>query len=123
MPEREENEAPLRGRDLHHEEGRGDALRDKERPEAELRGEDETDDLEDFTRDEFLNDLSLEEISTITGLPQPIDPTPEEERTFRELAWDNVKIDVESRDEWGGVQPDQEPGDAPPTEREKRERD
>jgi hypothetical protein len=120
MPERDEHEAPLRGRDLHHEEGRGDALRDRERPEDELRGEDETEDLEDFTRDEFMNDLSLDEISTITGLPRPPDPSPEEERKYRQLAWENVKIDVESRDEWGGVVPDLDPDEPPPTEDEKR---
>jgi hypothetical protein len=116
MPEREHDEAPLRGQDLHHEPGRGDALSDGPRPERELRGEDMTGDLEDFTHDEFLNELSLEEISTITGLPQPTDPTPEQEREYRELAWENVKLDVEARDEWGGVNPDADPDSEPPSE-------
>jgi hypothetical protein len=114
MPDRQEDEAPLRGKDLHHKEGRGDALAGDDRSEDELRGEDATEDLEDFTHEEFMNDLSLEEISTITGLPQPIDPTPEEEREYRELAWENVKLDVEARDEWGGVRPDTDPGEPPP---------
>jgi hypothetical protein len=120
MTDRNDDDAPLRGRDLHHEEGRGDALRDRERPEEELRGEDARDDVEELSRDDVMEHLSLDAIATLTGLPRPVDPGPDEERTFRELAWENVKLDIEARDEWGGVNPDADADEDPGLERDQR---
>lgn len=114
MRERDDSDTPLRGQDLHHEEGRADALAGNERSEDELRGEDETEDMQEFTREEFMDELSLDAIGTITGLPVPSDPGPEEERKYRELAWENVKLDVGSREEWGGVLPDRQVDEDPP---------
>ncbi len=51
------------------------------------------------TRDEFMNSLTLEQIEELTSLPAPENPDAEEERAFREFAWENVKVDIESRDE------------------------
>ncbi|CAN5809732.1 hypothetical protein BH23DEI1_BH23DEI1_14840 [soil metagenome] len=110
----DDNDPPLRGQDVHHSEGRADALAGDERSEEELRGDDETDEIENFTREEFMDELSLEAIGTITGLPVPSDPSPDEERQFRGLAWENVKLDVGSRQEWGGVLPDRQVDEDPP---------
>jgi len=127
MTDRDERDAPLRGQDLHHEEGRGDALERDERSEAELRGGGgaETrgpEDLEELRRAEILHELSLDEVATLTGLPLPIDPSPEDERAYRELAWENVKLDIEARDEWGGVNPDTDAEEDPGTEHEQATR-
>jgi hypothetical protein len=120
MTDRDEHETPLRGHDLHHEEGRGDALAGDERSEDELRGESALGELDELTRAEILEELSLDEVATLTGLPRPVDPSPDEEREFRELAWQNVKLDIEARDEWGGVTPDADPDEDPGTEEEQR---
>ncbi len=51
------------------------------------------------TRHEFMNTLTLDQIEELTGLPAPEQPDAEKERAYRELAWENVMVDVESRDE------------------------
>lgn len=71
------------------------------------------DDIRQLTRDQLVRELSLREIETLTGMPSPSDPSPEEEREYRLMAWESVKIDVGSADEWGGVNPDSDPETTP----------
>ncbi len=49
------------------------------------------------TRDDFMNRLTLQEIELLTGLPAPARPDAETERAYREKAWDDVRVDVESK--------------------------
>jgi hypothetical protein len=51
------------------------------------------------TRDEIMHTLTVEQIEELTALPAPSGASPDEERAYRELAWENIKVDVESRDE------------------------
>jgi len=50
------------------------------------------------TRDDIMNTLTIQQIEELTGLPAPEGAGPEKERAYRELAWENIKVDVESRD-------------------------
>jgi hypothetical protein len=50
------------------------------------------------TREEIMETLTLEQIEQLTDLPAPHGAEPSEERAYRELAWENIKVDVESRD-------------------------
>ena len=51
------------------------------------------------TREQIMEQLTLEQIEELTGLSAPHGAEPSEERAYRELAWENIKVDVESRDE------------------------
>ncbi len=55
--------------------------------------------MHEHTRDEFMNTLTLEQIEELTGLPAPTGDDPEKERAYRELAWENVKVDETARSE------------------------
>ena len=50
------------------------------------------------TRDDIMHTLTVQEIEELTGLPAPEGASADEERAYRELAWENIKVDVESRD-------------------------
>lgn len=50
------------------------------------------------TRDDIMHTLTVEQIEELTGLPAPEGASTDEERAYRELAWENIKVDVESRD-------------------------
>lgn len=52
----------------------------------------------DYSREDFMDVLTLEEIERLTGLPAPEKPEAETEREYREMAWENVQVDVQSRD-------------------------
>jgi hypothetical protein len=58
------------------------------------------------TRADIMETLTLEQIEELTGLPAPYGAEPSEERAYRELAWENVKVDVESRDAQVPIDPD-----------------
>ena len=46
-------------------------------------------------------ELALDELARRTGLDAPSDPTPDEERAWREKAWRSYKLELENRGEWG----------------------
>jgi hypothetical protein len=50
------------------------------------------------TRHDIMTTLTIQQIEELTGLPAPEGASPDEERGYRELAWENIKVDVESRD-------------------------
>ena len=54
--------------------------------------------MPEHTRHDFMHTLTIQQIEELTGLPAPANPDPEKERAYRELAWENVMVDVESRD-------------------------
>lgn len=58
------------------------------------------------TREQIMQTLSLEHIEELTGLPAPHGAEPSEERAYRELAWENIKVDIESRDAQVPIDPD-----------------
>ena len=58
------------------------------------------------TRDEIMHSLSLEQIEELTALPAPKGAEPSEERAYRELAWENIKVDVEARDSQVPIDPE-----------------
>lgn len=51
-----------------------------------------------YSREDFMDVLTLEEIERVTGVPAPERPEAEAEREYREMAWENVQVDVQSRD-------------------------
>jgi hypothetical protein len=55
--------------------------------------------MPEHTRDEIMHTLTLEQIEELTGLPAPAPGDAEKERAYRELAWENIKVDIEARDE------------------------
>lgn len=55
--------------------------------------------MQKHTRDDFMNTLTLDQIEELTGLPAPTQADPEKERAYRELAWENVKVDEAARSE------------------------
>lgn len=54
--------------------------------------------MPEYDREDFMDVLTLDEIERITDLPAPQAPDAEAERAYREKAWENVQVDVESRD-------------------------
>ncbi len=54
--------------------------------------------MPEYSREDFMDVLTLAQIERLTGLPAPEKPEAESERAYRELAWENVQVDVESRD-------------------------
>ncbi len=51
-----------------------------------------------YSREDFMDVFSLAEIERLTGLPAPEKPGAAAEREYRELAWENVQVDIQSRD-------------------------
>lgn len=58
------------------------------------------DELEQLSREDFRR-RPLQEIAHRAGLEAPTDPTPAEEKAFRERAYESYALDLENRDEWG----------------------
>ena len=56
--------------------------------------------MEQLTQRDF-RELSLDRIEARTGLEAPENPSPDEEATYREKAWNSYRLDIENRDEWG----------------------
>jgi len=54
--------------------------------------------MPNVTREQIMEHLTLEQIEELTGLSAPRGAEPSEERAYRELAWESIKVDIESRD-------------------------
>lgn len=53
-----------------------------------------------LTRDDFLH-LPVEQLAARTGLTPPTGGSEQEIRSWREKAWEDYRLDIENRDEWG----------------------
>jgi hypothetical protein len=120
--ERERRIEERRGAQVAHDDLRGEERLERDGARGagteedafdEGSGETYADDLSLPTRHQVLEELSLREIETLTGLPSPKEPSPGEEREYRLLAWENIKLDVGASEEWGGVNPDSDPETTP----------
>ena len=67
------------------------------------------DDREPRTERDF-ETLPLEQIHDLTGLEPPADPGADEERRYRQKAYESYKLDVAHTDEWGTARE----GEVPP---------
>ena len=55
--------------------------------------------MSEHTRNDVMHTLTLTHLEELTGLPAPHGADAEAERAYRELAWENIKVDAAARAE------------------------